>query len=101
MENILEIARRSENLVIAISKNTQLRIQDKSITALLEQNSEPCLLDVDKRIRSQFPAYPIQFLGEFSLENWLDQVSLFRIDVDRKISREDSVTGIKQLTGTE
>ncbi len=101
MENLLDVARRSENLVIAISKNTQLRIQDKSITALLELNSEPCLLDVDKRIRRQFPAYPIQFMGRIFVGKLARSGFPFRIDVDRRISTEDCVTGIKQLTGTD
>lgn len=100
-EHLLEIARRSENLVIAISKNTQLRIHDKSITALLEQNSEPCLLDVDKRIRRQFPAHPIQFLGCVFVGKLAQSGFPFRIDIDRKVSMEESVAGIKQLTGTD
>ena len=101
MENLLDVARRSENLVIAISKNTQLRIHDKSITALLELNSEPCLLDVDKRIRRQFPGYPIQFLGRIFVGKLARSGFPFRIDVDRRISTEDCVAGIKQLTGTD
>jgi hypothetical protein len=101
MEHLLEIARRSENLVIAISKNTQLRIHDKSITALLEQNSEPCLLDVDKRIRRQFPAHQIQFLGRVFVGKLARLGFPFRIDIDRKVATEQSVTGIRQLTGTD
>jgi len=101
MENFLEIARRSGNLVIAISKNTQLRIHDKSITALLAQNSEPCILDVDKRIRRQFPAYPIQFLGRIFVGKLARSGFPFRIDIDRQVSTEDCVAGIKQLTGTD
>ena len=101
MENLLDVARRSENLVIGISKNTQLRIRDKSITALLELNSEPCLLDVDKRIRSQFPGYPIQFLGRIFVGKLARSGFPFRIDVDRGVAREDCVAGIKQLIGTD
>jgi hypothetical protein len=101
MEHLLEIARRSENLVIAISKNTQLRIHDKSITALLEQNSEPCLLDVDKRIRRQFPAHQIQFLGRVFVGKLARLGFPFRIDIDREVPTEQSVTGIRQLTGTD
>ena len=101
MEKFLEIARRSGNLVIAISKNTQLRIHDKSITALLEQNSEPCLLDVDKRIRRQFPAYPIQFMGRVFVGKLARSGFPFRIDIDRKVQTEDCVASVKQLTGTD
>jgi hypothetical protein len=101
MENLLDVARRSDNLVIAISKNTQLRIHDKSITALLDLNSKACLLDVDKRIRRQFPGYPIQFLGRIFVGKLTRSGFPFRIDVDRGIPKEDCVAGIEQLTGTD
>jgi hypothetical protein len=100
-EHLLEIARNSENLVIAISKNTNLRIHDKSITALLQQNSEPCLLDVDKRIRRQFPAHPIQFLGRVFVGKLAQSGFPFRIDIDREVPAEETVTGVKQLIGTD
>ena len=101
LENLLRVARQSENLVIAISKDTRLRIRDISITALLEQNSKPCLLDVDTRIRRQFRGYPIHFLGRIFVGKLARSGFPFRIDIDHFISREDCVHGISQLTGTD
>ena len=101
MEDLLNAARRSENLIIAISKNTQLRIRDKSITALLEENSEPCLLDVDRRIRRQFSDSPIHFFGHIFVGKLSRSGFPFRIDVDSRTSTEGCVTGIKLLTGTD
>lgn len=101
VENLLRVARRSDNLVIAISKNTRLRIRDKSITALLERSSKPCLLDVDNRIRHQFAGYPIQFLGRIFVGKLARSGFPFRIDVDDSISKEQCVDGISQLTGTD
>ena len=101
MENILGIARRSDNLVIAISKNTQLRINGKPITVLLEQNTEPCLLNVDEQIRNQFPSCPIQFLGRVFVGKLAKSAFPFRIDIDRRASVEDCVHGLKQLAGTD
>lgn len=101
VKHLLDVARRSRNQVIAISKNTQLRIHDKSITALLESNSKRCLLDVDNRIRQQFPEHPIQFLGRVFVGKLARSGFPFRIDIDRKISTEECISGIKQLTGTD
>jgi hypothetical protein len=101
MANFLEIARQSDNLVIAISKNTQLRINDKSITALLDQNADPCILDVDKRVREQFPAFPIQFLGRVFVGKLARGGFPFRMDVDRNLPTAASVAGINQLAGTD
>lgn len=101
MEKILEKARMRENLVIAISKNTQLRIDDKAITSLLNDSSEPCLLDVDERIKRQFPGYPIRLLGRVFVGKLARLGFPFRIDVDREISAEASVHGLRQLAGTD
>jgi len=101
LENLLRVARRSENLVIAISKNTRLRIHDKSITAFLDQNSARCILDVDNRIRKQFAGYPIQFLGRIFVGKLARSGFPFRIDVDRTFSSEECVDGIRQLAGTD
>jgi hypothetical protein len=101
MENILQKARRAENLVIAISKNTQLRINAKSITSLLKEDSKPCLLDVDEKVKSQFPAYPIHFLGRVYVGKLARPGFPFRIDVDRETSIDASIRGLRQLAGTD
>ena len=101
MRNILAIARRSNNLVIAISKNTQLRLHGKPITVLLKQKEEPCLLNVDEQIRNQFASSPIEFLGRVFVGKLATFAFPFRLDIDRGASVEDSVDGLEQLTGTD
>lgn len=101
IERILEKARRNENLAIAISKNTQLRVNNKPITSLLKDNTEPCLLDIDERVKRQFPGYPIQLLGRVFVGKLARLGFPFRIDVDRKISEDAGVLGLKQLAGTD
>ena len=101
LKDLLRIARRSENVVIAISKNTRLRIRDRSITDLLERNSGPCLFDIDDRIRNQFGDYPIKFLGRIFVGKLARTGFPFRIDVDDNILRDECVDGISQLMGTD
>lgn len=101
MEKILQRARSSENLVFAISKNTQLRIDDQAMTSILEDKPEPCLVNVDEKVKSQFPTYPIQFLGRVYVGKLARRGFPFRIDVDRKISEDTGIFGLRQLAGTD
>lgn len=101
VERILEAARRNRSIVIAISKRTKLHIQDRSITDLVEQRSQPCLMDVDQEITDQFPAYPVRFLGRVFVGKLARSAFAFRIDVDREIPLHQTVDGMCQLTGTD
>lgn len=101
LERILEAARRNRSIVIAISKKTKLHIQGQSITSLVEQRTQPCLIDVDQEITDQFPAYPVRFLGRVFVGKLARSAFAFRVDVDREIPLEQTVDGVCQLTGTD
>lgn len=101
LEKILEIARRSGSKVIAISKKTKLRIDNHSLTDLLENQSEPCILDVDEQVTDQFPPYPVRFLGRVFVGKLAKSGYSFRIDVDRQISITETLTGLRELIGTD
>jgi hypothetical protein len=101
LERILETARRNRSIVAAISKKTKLRINNKSITELLEHRIEPCLLNVDAEVTEQFPPYPVRFLGRVFVGRLAKSGYPFRMDVDREIPLQDTVTGLQQLTGTD
>ncbi len=101
LERILENARRAESVVVAISKKTKLRINNKSITDLLGRRPEPCLLDVDEDITDQFPPYPVRFLGRVFVGKLAKAGYPFRMDVDREISMQETVNALGQVTGTD
>jgi hypothetical protein len=101
LERILEMARRNDNLVVAISKKTKLRIGDQSIINLIDPKKEPCLYDVDDEIREQFPAYPVRFLGRVFVGRLATSAFAFRIDVDRKILAQEAAEEMCQLVGTD
>jgi hypothetical protein len=101
LERILETARNNKSLVIAISKKTKLRTHDQSITNLIDEWNEPCLLDVDRDITEQFPAYPIRFLGRVFVGKLAKSGFAFRVDVDREIPVEKTMESICQLVGTD
>jgi len=101
VERILEEARRSGSMVIAISKKTKLRINNQSITDLLENKSEPCLLNVDEEVTGQFPPYPVRFLGRVFVGKLARAGYAFRMDVDREIPVQQTADGFDQLVGTD
>ena len=101
LERILEVARRSGNSMVAISKKTKLRIKNEALTNLLEHESNPCLLDVDSEITGQFPPYPVRFLGRVFVAKLARFGFPFRIDIDRQISHSGAVTELSQLAGTD
>jgi len=101
LEHILEVARRSESVMIAISKKTKLRIRNESVTKLLEGETNPCLVDVDAEITEQFPPYPVRFLGRVFVAKLAKSGFPFRIDIDRQIPRSDALAEFAQLTGTD
>ena len=101
LERILETARSNRSLVIAISKNTKLRTRDQSITNLVDRWTVPCLIDVDRDITEQFPAYPIRFLGRVFVGKLAKSAFAFRVDVDREMPLKETVEGICQLVGTD
>ena len=101
LERILELARDSGNAMIAISKKTKLRINNESLTNLLEHESNPCLLDVDAEVTEQFPPYPVRFLGRVFVAKLARFGFPFRIDIDRRISLGGAVGEFSQLAGTD
>src|SRR5208282_2296357 len=101
LERTLNVARQARNLIIAISKNTKLRIGEKSITNLLETFKKPCLLDIDAQIVRQFSSHSLRFLGRVFVGKLANSGFPFRIDVDRYANTEAILDGFHELIGTE
>ncbi len=101
LERILETGRRGGSTVIAVSKKTKLRINNHSLTELLENESEPCILDVDEQVTEQFPPYPVRFLGRVFVGKLARSGFPFRIDVDREVPMPETVNGFRELAGTD
>jgi hypothetical protein len=101
LEQILETSRQNRSVVVAISKKTKLRVRDQSIAKLIEPATEPCLYDIDEEITEQFPAYPVRFLGRVFVGKLARSAFAFRIDVDREIKLDETITHVCQLVGTD
>jgi len=101
LEQILEAARRSRSVMIAISKKTKLRIGNEALTKLIEDEPNRCLVDVDRAVTEQFPPYPVRFLGRVFVAKLAKSGFPFRIDIDRQIPSTDAVREFAQLAGTD
>ena len=101
VERILETARQNRSIVVAISKKTKLRINNQSITNLLERKSDPCLLNVDDEVTDQFPPYPVRFLGRVFVAKLARSGYSFRTDVDREVPLNETVHSLRELAGTD
>jgi hypothetical protein len=87
--------------MIAISKKTKLRIRNESLTNLLANEINPCLIDVDAEVTDQFPPYPVRFLGRVFVAKLAKCGYPFRIDIDRQIPPAAAINEFAQLAGTD
>jgi len=101
LERILDNTRRSNSVLIAISKKTRLRVNNQGLTHPLEEQRDPCLLDVDNEVTEQFPPYPVRFLGRVFVGKLARLGYPFRIDVDRHVSSSSATNEFCQLIGTD
>jgi hypothetical protein len=101
LERILENTRRSNSVLIAISKKTRLRVNNESLTELLEKQQDPCVLDVDTEVTEQFPPYPVRFLGRVFVGKLAKLGFPFRIDLDRHVPPLHAVREFGELMGTD
>jgi len=101
LERILENTRRSNSVLIAISKKTRLRVNNESLTELLEKQHDPCLLDVDTEVTEQFPPYPVRFLGRVFVGKLAKLGYPFRIDLDRHVPTIHAAREFSELMGTD
>ncbi|MEM3521427.1 MAG: DNA double-strand break repair nuclease NurA [Candidatus Bathyarchaeia archaeon] len=97
LEEILSIARKNKNIVLAFSKSTKLCFQGKKITRLAEGLNPPYLIDVDDLILNQTSSYPIKLLGKIYIANLTQGGFAFRLDIDGKVSIEEGILAVEKL----
>ena len=96
---LLETARNRLNTVLAFTKITRLRLSGHRLTDLIEKCAPPCLLEMDG-----YPIAPstgIQFLGNIYVAKLTRGNCSFRLDIDRKLPREQGVEAIQRLIAND
>ena len=67
----------------------------------METHTKACVLDVDEEVTDQFPPYPVRFLGRVFVGKLTNSGFPFRIDVDRMLSKIETITRFRELAGTD
>jgi hypothetical protein len=99
VQQLLETARNRLNTVLAFTKITRLRLSGHRLTDLIEKCTPPCLLEMDG-----YPVAPsnvIHFLGNIYVAKLTQGNCSFRLDIDRKLPREQAVEATQRLIAND
>ena len=98
MSRLLEIARNRLSIVLAFSKNTTLRFSGHKLTDYAKKAEPPCLLQIN-----DFPlcSGPVLLLGDVYVAKLTPGVCSFRLDIDRKVPREQRIEAVQSLLGSD
>ncbi len=98
MSRLLEVARNRLSIVLAFSKNTNLRFSGHKLTDLAEKSEPPCLLQINGL---SSPSGPVLPLGDIYVAKLTPGVCSFRLDIDKKVPREQGIEAVQSLLGSD
>jgi len=97
MKEILEIARKRGNTVLAFSKMTNLRFNGHLITDISLQHKPPYLLET----AGLKPKPPIVLFGDIYVAKLTKGNYAFRLDIDKEIPAEQRFEAVEKLLGND
>jgi len=97
MREILTIARRHGNTVVAISKATSLRTNGYLITDMLPNGEPPYLLETTG-LRFKPPTV---LLGDVYVARFNKAKIAFRLDIDREVPFTERIAALERLVGND
>jgi hypothetical protein len=97
MKDILTQARRRDNVVLAFSKMTNLRLNGHLITDISFEHKPPYLLETT----GLKPKPPIVLLGDVFVAKLAHGSYAFRLDIDKENSREQKIGAVERLLGND
>ncbi|MCW4017029.1 MAG: hypothetical protein NWF06_11730 [Candidatus Bathyarchaeota archaeon] len=98
MSRLLETARNRLSTVLAFSKNTNLRFSGHKLTDYAKKAVPPCLLQI-----GNFPAVQgsVLLLGDIYVAKLTRGVCAFRLDIDKKVPKEQGIEAVQCLLGSD
>ena len=99
-QRILKEARENGNIVMGLSKKTQLYVGDKCITDLIDDGSSPCMIPVSFVTRFG-DEEAVRSLGRVYVTKLAAGSCTFRFDIDRDLTEEQGFTGVRRLIGND
>jgi len=97
MKEILTIAKKRNNRILAFSKMTNLRVNGHLITEVLPLHEPPYLLETT----GFKPKSPIVLLGEVYVAKLTQGNYAFRLDIDKEVSPEQKVEAVERLLAND
>jgi hypothetical protein len=97
MRDILDLARKNQNVILAFSKVTTLRTNGYLITDQLPSSETPYLLETSGLGLKP----PIVLLGEIYVARLGKSNYAFRLDIDREIKTPKRVEAVEKLVGND
>ena len=101
VSRILSTTRANNSVVLALSKSTQLTVGGKNILAFFDSDRSPHLLDMSSIVESEYPPYPVRFLGRVCVVKFSPDGFLFRLDIDKESGEESAMRALEQVAGTD
>ena len=101
VNRILSTARANNSVVLALSKSTELTVGGKNILGFFDGNKQPHLIDITQMVESEYPAYPVRFLGRVCIVKFSPDGFLFRLDIDKEAEEETALSSIGRVAGTD
>ena len=95
---LLETARNRLSTVLAFSKNTNLRFSGHKLTDYAKKAVPPCLLQING---FPSPSGPVRLLGNVYVAKLTRGVCSFRLDIDKKVPREQGIGAVQSLLGSD
>jgi hypothetical protein len=101
VNRILSSARANNSVVLALSKSTELTVGGKNILGFFDGEKSPHLIDITSMVESEYPAYPVRFLGRVCIVKFSPDGFLFRLDIDREADEAVALASLGRVAGTD
>lgn len=95
---ILAAASKRGNIVLAFSKETQLKFLGRRLTAIMEPHQAPCVLPLPGDSQT---VSPVKQLGRIYGVKLSRGNSAFRLDVDKNVPKKEAFHALRKLLGND
>ncbi len=97
LKEVLSIARKGHNVVLALSKATAIRLNGRLITEAFTEDRIPCLF----KVNGLEPIRPLEFLGHVYVARLTRGGYSFRLDIDKEVAVTEGIEAVERLLGND
>lgn len=101
LKGIISAAWNNNNMIIGVSKETQVLAGGKKVTELLDDETEASIICLDDYMRERFPTHPIRLLGRVYIAKMEREGFTFRLDISTSGGEELDLKAVRLLAGND